>query len=135
MVIIPSAVDARPELYASIHGIVKAIINSRVMSCDSVEDEAVFGLNSDHPAPKGVVFLNRSQQISSEKQVHYFSFLPSKLFLKEISPNFISPNLTFVNWGIDSSLTTAEMAPKKQIHINFFEMCITGAHMGVGQWK
>ena len=27
------------------------------------------------------------------------------------------------------------MAPKKQIHINFFETACTGSHMGIGQWK
>ncbi|KAH8678281.1 luciferase-like domain-containing protein [Xylariales sp. PMI_506] len=27
------------------------------------------------------------------------------------------------------------MAPKKQLHLNFFEMSCTGAHMGIGQFK
>jgi alkanesulfonate monooxygenase SsuD/methylene tetrahydromethanopterin reductase-like flavin-dependent oxidoreductase (luciferase family) len=27
------------------------------------------------------------------------------------------------------------MAPKKQVHINFFETACTGSHMGIGQWK
>jgi hypothetical protein len=31
--------------------------------------------------------------------------------------------------------TEINMAPKKQIHINFFETACTGFHMGIGQWK
>lgn len=27
------------------------------------------------------------------------------------------------------------MTAKKLLHINFFEMSCTGAHMGIGQWK
>jgi hypothetical protein len=27
------------------------------------------------------------------------------------------------------------MAPIKQIHFNFFDMCCTGSHMGIGEWK
>jgi hypothetical protein len=30
---------------------------------------------------------------------------------------------------------TENMAPKKQIPINFFETACTGSHMGIGQWK
>ena len=52
--------NARPEIHASDHGIVRATKNSRVVSCDSVEDDAVLGLNPDHPALR-VVFLNRYQ--------------------------------------------------------------------------
>ena len=29
----------------------------------------------------------------------------------------------------------ATMAPIKQIHFNFFDMCCTGSHMGIGEWK
>ena len=28
-----------------------------------------------------------------------------------------------------------KMAPKKMIHLNFFEMACTGSHMGIGMWK
>jgi hypothetical protein len=31
-------------------------------------------------------------------------------------------------------VTTGIMAPKK-IHLNFFDMVCTSAHMGIGMWK
>lgn len=27
------------------------------------------------------------------------------------------------------------MAPKKKLHLNFFEMACNSAHMGLGMWK